>query len=184
MIVDDSVVETLLRPPVIGLVGRAGSGKDTICGFIREMLPTARRLAFADALKDELASVLGVDRSFIDQNKHALRGLLQTYGTDYRRQFSGEDYWVRQAEASLKDCLEEGVSPVVFTDVRFENEAELVKNCGGILLLVQRPVASTRSHASEDLPDKIDPDYTLWNRDSLDDLRLRVRVFLKAYGYL
>lgn len=43
---------------VLALVGRAGSGKDTVCALLRRRVADARRFAFADALKDACADLL------------------------------------------------------------------------------------------------------------------------------
>lgn len=48
---------------IIGLTGKAGSGKDTVCGFMKEWGDAngveVRRFAFADALKESAARSLG-----------------------------------------------------------------------------------------------------------------------------
>lgn len=102
-----------------------------------------RRYAFGDELKIELfdylqASVfVGLKHflidllivtkeysrveklAFINENKNALRLLLQCFGTEYRRA-QNLNYWVEKAMAQVN---KDNPQVAIFTDMRFENEA-------------------------------------------------------------
>lgn len=123
---------------------------------------------------------------WINQRKAELRHLLQVYGTEYRRS-EDELYWIKKM-AKLLDSYEADAKRLqmencitVITDVRFDNEAQLVRDRGGHLIRINRGGPSSDPHASErrlDLPDAVEID----NNGSLDDLRLAVRAYLIGLG--
>jgi hypothetical protein len=77
------------------------------------------------------------------------RELLQFIGTDVIRTVMGVNYWVDQAEILLKSWLDRGVN-VVFTDVRFSNERDLVKDYRGSMVAIVRKVEKVvDKHSSE-----------------------------------
>ncbi len=152
---------------IVGLSGKKRAGKDFACGVMRsrgwEDAIDVHRLAFADALKAELAAACGVTVQFIEENKDAFRTGLQWFGTEFRRELFGDDYWLVKASSALEEIH----SPVVVVpDVRFTNEAEWVKSYGGVMVRINRtagllPVEDT--HASETDLDDYDFDYVLEN---------------------
>lgn len=161
-------------PRIIGLIGLKQSGKDTVCQFIGELAPVTR-LAFADGIKEEVADALGVPVEFVESNKQKLRGLLQHWGTECRRDLFDRDYWVKQLAAKLPHVR---TPTVVVTDVRFANEAHVLAGMGARLIRVQRGNSGPDGHASEAWADSVDaaryaPE-VLVNDSDLDTLRLRV----------
>lgn len=101
----------------ICLVGKMCAGKDYIgaqlvenCGYTR--------LAFADALKQEVADRHGITLVELNKNKSKYRAELQQHGKDMR----AKDllYWVNKVEA-IRETIP---GPVVITDCRHVNEAE------------------------------------------------------------
>ncbi len=103
-----------------------------------------------------------------------MRALLQNYGTEVRRG-DRDSYWTDQWVSVLETekvtsgngTVEIGrVIPkdtkVVTDDVRFKNEARVVKDNGGILIRLTRPDITTGgSHASETEQLEIEADYTI-----------------------
>ncbi len=69
------------------------------------------------------------------------------------------------------------------TDVRFENEAEAIKERGGILLRINRNV-DTGTHPSETSLDDYKFDYTISNKGSMEDLVTSVRAFCEAFDLI
>ncbi len=60
--------------------------------------------------------------------------LLQWWGTEFRRNNFGQDYWVKRTMSSIpKD-----IDIAMITDVRFPNEAQAVNDAGGYTVHVQR----------------------------------------------
>jgi hypothetical protein len=98
-----------------------------------------------------------------------VRVLLQRFGSDVGREMFGEDFWVEQAFKGLGD------EDVVFTDVRFPNEAEAVRGRGGVVWNVVRPgVGVANGHVSECALDGFVFDETVVNDGSLLDLEVKV----------
>lgn len=122
---------------VLGISGRKLSGKDTAATAIIAAVPGAVRRGFADALKDEVAKALGVSVEYVEGHKNQLRGLLQHWGTEWRRSLCDPDYWVLRMREFLS--TQSATPLVVIPDVRFENEAALVKEFGGLVLRVVNP---------------------------------------------
>lgn len=157
---------------VIGLSGKKGSGKDHTCLLLRRCglidSVSVERMAFADSLKDEVARACGVDRRFIEGNKEHFRLILQGWGTEFRRQLHGSNYWVKQLDEKIGSSTSQ---VIVVTDVRFENEADLIHDCDGILIRMVAPDKTIDAHPSETALDSHTFDYTLYNHfdASLDD---------------
>ena len=177
---------------LIGLAGRAGAGKDTVAGIIREKVASAGRktavASFADPLYRAISTITGIpvsmlrDRRFkedtIDWLGKSPRQLLQTLGTEWGRGLVHPDIWVRAAMREAKARRDIGVGSV-FSDVRFNNEASAIREAGGRVFLVIRPsyeclAADAATHSSEagirdDLVDAI-----IVNDGDLVQLRERV----------
>jgi hypothetical protein len=132
---------------VIGVGGFARSGKDTFVNVAKKILTqngySAHRIAFADALKDEVQSMLRNHRFtasvFIDDTevKKIMRSLLVWWGGQRRIESEDGLYWVdivhRQLEqvqrlAETMDVADVAVDKIVYlvSDVRFPNEAKWV----------------------------------------------------------
>lgn len=121
-------------PPIIGFAGRKKSGKDTAYSLLYRELPHINvfKVSFADSLKEEIAQAVGCTIGYIDTNKDNFRLILQGWGTDFRRHLCGEDYWIKKWKAKVDyirnhtaGCL------IVATDVRFQNEVDIINGMGG-----------------------------------------------------
>ena len=171
---------------LIGLAGQKRCGKDTVYSMLAELMPFAViRLAFADDLKREVAQACGVTISFIESHKENFRLILQGWGTEFRREIHGRKYWVHRMERSIHRVQSASKDPrltVVITDVRFRNEAEMVKGFGGSVVNVSRPyLQSSDNHASENDLAGYKFDSTISNSGSLDDLKAQVESFSKTF---
>jgi hypothetical protein len=68
------------------------------------------------------------------------RWVLQRWGTDYRRNLYGQDYWVRRADEAYHAATRSGrYRGAANTSVRFPNELEWVDSLGGEVVHVIRP---------------------------------------------
>lgn len=142
---------------LIGIAGRARSGKDTIAEHLYETYDYAR-VSFADALKDGARKIFSLSEEQLygdlkevvdDYWQMTPREILQRMGTEAMRGEFGPDIWIRAAmrhiQAELAQC-----QGVVIPDVRFDNEAEAIVARGGEIWYVNRPGAQVvRAHASE-----------------------------------
>lgn len=143
--------------PVIGVCGRARTGKDTAAEAILRMGGGAYRYSFADPLRAMVRAGWGVDAGDPYWQRHkeepvsefcgrSLRHVLQTLGTEWGREHIHPDAWVRLAA----DELATRGPGMVIADVRFGNEATWIRGVGGLLIHLTRPdAAAVRSHASE-----------------------------------
>lgn len=185
---------------VIAISGKKRAGKDQAAQYMMDYCEGLHCVKenFADPLKRECADATGIDiTEFYDDRperywlkwlgigflfpqlmgparKERWRRLLQYWGTDFRREMCGYDYWTNKYKERIKELEEEGVDLVVTTDLRFPNEVETVKQLGGALIRVERPNLSTANaqHISEVALDD-DPGWHLviHNEGSKQDLR-------------
>lgn len=114
------------------------------------------------------------------------RQYLQNLGNEARSVF-GEDFWIDQVllnpaniderDWSQNDDVTEyvaeqypGVDVLCITDLRYENEARRIKDCGGVVWEVLRPGAESDGHASEtQLPNEL-VDWQIFNDGDLSHL--------------
>jgi len=172
--------------PLIGIAGRARSGKDTVANFIVAAIG-GYRYSFADPIRAMLTP-LGVDMSdpYWQARKEDIipalgvspRRMMQTLGTEWGRNLINPDLWLVMAHQRL---LRNGPGMVI-SDVRFENEAAWIRKHGGRIIHVIRPEAkAVEAHASEDGIEMQDTDARLFNSGTLEELQLSVRELLRVY---
>ena len=144
---------------LIGIAGPAQSGKSTLAGEFRRLVEfRGQRYSerpLAGPLKRMLASI-GVDVSDLSKNAPVPfldgsvtpRVMMQTLGTEWGRALL-PDLWLRVWRRELDDQAHVTVVP----DIRFDNEAELIRSLGGTIVhVVRKPTAdmlAVPAHASE-----------------------------------
>lgn len=176
---------------LIGLTGKAGAGKDTLAGLILEHTTGTTR-AFAEPLKRAAREVFGLtdeqmtDRVLKEQVipywGKSPRQILQLLGTEGIRNVFGGDTWVKNADLRLQalESAEAGqalpIEVVIWTDVRFAEEAEWIRANGGVVVEVRRPgIEAVAAHSSESgLPKEL-VDGVFWNSGTIDELRNHLR---------
>lgn len=162
-------------PPVVGLHGPKGSGKTTVARHL-ERYHGFKRIAFADPVKDFAYNIAptpvkwAVDLAGWDRLKRfgPFRRYLQRVGTEGGRRIIDRDVWVMVLERRARAVLADGV-PVVVDDVRFENEAELIHELGGVVLHIDRASARRDDHESERPLDYAYRDATVGNNHAADE---------------
>ncbi len=178
---------------LIGICGKKGSGKDTAGATLASI--GYRQVAFAEALKLMMARLyeyLKLDSGtaskmiFGDLKEmpvpelggHSTRYAMQTLGTEWGRLCLDRDLWVNIGIAKAKQY-----DKAVITDVRFPNEAEAIKEQGGIIIRVLRETSDKAKdeHASE-MIDNIVPDYFVDNNAGLQDLKTEILVIEENYA--
>jgi len=173
---------------LIGLSGKAGSGKTTVTNYLTKMGFGTRK--FAAPLKSMLADLLisqGVEPEdtplFIEGELKEVptellggkspRHAMQTLGTEWGRGQLHEDFWV---EAALRNPAQRDL---IFDDVRFPNEALAIRNRGGIVVNVLREDApQVGRHLSEDSLMDFAFDFVIYNDVDIYTLFHRVDEFL------
>lgn len=176
---------------IIGLTGKAGSGKDSVAdvltgtfGFTRESFASDLKQAVIDL--DPYVRLDGtrmirlteiVDAYGMDDAKRRfpeVRRLLQVFGTEVIRK-RDEDFWV----SALQGRVAAGTSRhIIITDVRFDNEAAWVRRSHGKVYEILRPghedAGAANGHASESGLDPSLVDDQILNDGTLEDLQLMV----------
>lgn len=187
----------------IGLIGVSRSGKDTIGRFLVETYGY-RRVAFADAVRRSLLAVdpyvrpvevtdvgaagtvsRGVDVERLSavvgrigwerakDEVPEVRRLLQAYASEGVRDVLGADTWLNIGLRAADEANADGV-PVVFTDVRFRNEVDALRERGAFLVYILRPgTAPANGHRSERELSPVDADTVIHNDGDLLSLYYR-----------
>lgn len=176
---------------IIGLAGYAQSGKDTVAKILIEQYGF-KRVAFADKIRELLYEMdppvpvgAGSEKhtvglqNYVDiygwdvaKQNPTVRSMLQNLGVGARTVFNNE-FWIQQALIGIHFT-----DNVVVTDVRFTNEANVIKKYeNSQLWRVTRPgVEAVNSHVSEHDLDNYKEDVHLHNAGTLDELELLVQT--------
>jgi hypothetical protein len=179
---------------IIGLSGHKGSGKDLVAAYLVKEHGFERK-AFADPLKRSVAALFNIPFSDVDKLKmndkilvgigmigepeydqwiqhmgyQALswRELLQRYGTEAHRDVFGVDFWL---EYTLPLGGYYPGRAIVVSDVRFENEANRIKELGGFVWFIDRPSVFPGHdlHTSEVFD--FDEDWVVINDGTIEEL--------------
>jgi hypothetical protein len=174
-----------MTPTIIGLCGAANAGKNLVARLVQ---PDAT-IAFADPLYEALSVMLGIpvatlqDRVFKEQVIPWLgkspRQMLQTLGTEWGRGMVNPGIWLILAQRRIEAAVASGAKSIAITDVRFDNEAELIRRLGGTVAQVVRPGAPTCvRHSSEGGISRHLIDATIENKGSIGDLHAAVQCLL------
>ena len=179
---------------LIGLVGKAGSGKDTLADEIAA--DGWEKVAFADSLKRMCIDYLGLshDDAYTQEGKMRMnphwgmtnRTILQKVGTDAMRNGFDKDVWVKILQIRIRRMLDEG-RKVVITDCRFDNEAQMVEDMGGLVVEVVRDSQSRnlssveQQHASEEPVSRRYVAFTVDNNGEFSMLRSLFAVELGLF---
>lgn len=170
---------------LIGLAGKAGAGKDTVADYLWEK-EGAIKIAFADALRAAGTAIFGLGQcNFLDRElKEAEveywgmtpRRMLQLLGTEATKPVFGDNIWLKRWFLSYSAVRD--TDHVVVPDVRFDVEADAIRNLGGTIIHIVRPGAglpgATGEHSSEAGIELLDGDMYLSNSGSVEELRHKV----------
>ena len=193
---------------IIGICGLIGSGKGTVADILVEQ-HNYEKLSFADKLKDGVSSVFGWDREMLEGDTDDSRKwreeedkfwteetgetvtprlILQLFGTDCMRNGFYDGIWVSLVKQEL---LKNKDKNYVIPDVRFENEAKMIRSLGGRICQVRRgpdPLwfrlykdlgqEPTDVHKSEWAWANVQMDYILANDGTPEDLKNLVKDHL------
>lgn len=185
-----SLIESLAhgeaKPKVLGVHGPAESGKDTLADFLKPM--GFAKIAFADPLKLHIKQTKRVAAEYLwarDLKDVVIPGwgctardLCQQEGDRLRERY-GDDIIVRRAVMDMQARLSEGWSGVIFSDVRYEWEAAVVRQLGGFIVHIAKDDAARNTainwnHSSEAGVAFAEGDQRIVNNASLDAYRTRV----------
>lgn len=138
---------------IIGLTGKARSGKDTVAEHLN-IAHSFHHYWYSKPMKDALRVVFGWnddhlygDLKEVKDKRYDVspRVALQTLGTEWGRDCIGKDIWINRAKAEM--AVHENI---VISDCRFDNEAIAIREMGGYVIRVVRGDAQeVAAHTSE-----------------------------------
>jgi len=174
---------------IIGLSGKARSGKDTVAGMIQEFIPSSFIYALADPIKKAGSEMFGIplDHFYAADVKEepddfwgiSPREIAQKLGTEVGRDMFFTDMWIRRCEREIANRQE--YEMMICGDIRFTNEADWVREQGGEIWHIVRPSIGTgvvREHVSETGIETVDGDSTIINDGNMLDLERKVNQIL------
>ena len=160
-------------PSLLGISGRKGSGKSTAAQVLLDA--GWKRVKFADPLKNMLR-VIGLDDRHLEGDLKEVpcdllggktpRWAMQSLGTEWGRKCIFPDFWMSLARREIALVMGQGYS-VVVDDVRFDNEADMLRELGGSILQIKRGPAPEVTHESEK---GVTPDFTYENDKTVEHL--------------
>ena len=190
---------------IIGLCGLIGSGKGTVADILVDE-HNFEKISFADKLKDAVSVLFDWDRAMLEGEtsesrvwreqedsfwtketgrKITPRLVLQEFGTDCMRNGFFDGVWVSFVR---KKIIENPEQNFCIPDVRFTNEAEIIKGMGGKIWCVKRvpdplwfrqyvdlDIEPTDVHPSEWRWAKVSFDHNIYNEGTIDDLKSQVQ---------
>ena len=177
-------------PLIIGLTGLAGVGKDTAAAYLH-LHHRFEVHSFASPLRSMLETLCtdaGIDYAYCHE-RHlkeqpmpglgvSYRHLAQTLGTEWGRKCIAPDLWVRLAELALGLPDHPVHDRIVITDVRFANEAAMIRGHRGVLVRIVRDVDPVRDHVSESEAAGLVQWRTLYNTGSREYLFDQIDVLM------
>lgn len=173
---------------LIGVHGPLESGKDTVAKTIIETFPGRyRQYAFAWPIKEACKVIFGFTDE--DMNDRVLkerihpfwgvtpRSTMQLLGTEFGRGMIREDIWILRAETEIQNNAMDGFGTII-SDVRFNNEAEIIRSRNGVIIHIERPdldfTKANYKHASEGGVAREDGDYVIQNTGTLDIFKKKI----------
>ena len=167
------------KPMVIGISGKAGSGKDTLGKYLCEEY-RCLHYYFAKPLKEGAKIMFNLSEAQIKNKEVPIepwgispRKIYQLLGTEIGRGID-PNIWIKNAEMFIN---RHPGRTVVITDVRFDNEATFIHNRGGTIINIVREKEAIyeNKHSSEGglRPENID--MTIYNNGTKEDMFNEVR---------
>ncbi len=168
--------------------GKARAGKDTICGFIKEITEEKNlkviNLSFASYIKMYVQNISDWDGT--EETKEKYRTLLQQVGTEIVRDTIDKNFFIKRIIEDIK-VYSNFFDVITISDARYPNEIDLVKEAfeNTISINVERLNYETKLNTVEQqhrtetaLNDYKNYDYVVLNDTTLDDLKLKIQNIL------
>jgi hypothetical protein len=140
------------NPCIVAFCGEIGVGKSTLAHDLADSTGGAV-LSFADPLRDMIAQI--VDKDYLTSEmvgdvrakdvpipwlgypeKTTGRKLLQYLGTEFGRDLIDPEIWVKVAKQRVQEYDPD--KHIFFDDLRFNNEAQMIRSLGGLVVEVTR----------------------------------------------
>lgn len=165
------------------LTGPAGSGKTAAAGLLEKLLPRSRRIAFADAVKDDVAAIYGVKRHMCDTQEgkririttadgpKTIRDLLIEHAEQEKAKTGNPGVWA--ALVALRIEAHPEVEHWILHDWRFLAERDTLRDCFPaairVPLRIRRSSVTPSAHHTEHELDGVTME-TVSNSGTMEDL--------------
>lgn len=187
----------MIRP--IAFTGPAGVGKSTAAAYLvkaganRTPKINLRSQSFAQPIKGMIRGLIEMvnrDKNYASRlvtypefketpipelGGFTPRALMQTLGTEWGRDTLTEDFWVKIALQRINRAWSSpGRFDIVFDDLRFENEAAMIRQLGGLVIGLKGRDTSTTETAHRSESAAPEPDFWVENTGTLEDLHAKL----------
>ena len=189
-----SIIDSFMKV-IIGLIGQRGSGKSTVAQHLCNTYGF-KEYAFGSAVKQICQDLFCLTPDQLEDRtlKEAIdvrwgrspRQMFQWLGTDIMRDQWSADFWVRRLRSRMELDRDE-VDRIVISDIRFENEWQMVKDYAAEhgykcwMIRMERGYIMD-AHASESDQVGLVADITIQNRGSILDLHRDIDERFPEYG--
>lgn len=172
---------------LIGFVGKKRTGKDTCADFLSHLFHDFHVLAFAEPVKQACKHIYALSDDQVFEGKDVVderwsltpRDMLKKLGTDMRS--VDRFHWVRNMAMRLDGIHSDANTYVAISDVRYHEEADYIRNMGGLLIHISRDSAEDGDlHVSETESGGIVCDHYIYNNGTLDELKAIVASCVSA----
>lgn len=185
---------------IIALTGKKRSGKDTAGSYLVDKYGFTK-YAFAQPIKDICKIIFLWDERHIEgELKEVIdtrwgispREAFQTIGTDiFRDTFPklhkkfnyliGMDIWIKRFIYWYQDNKDKDI---VITDLRFFNEAQILRELGGYIVKIISPVPNQDKHKSETEMDRITANKLIDNyKYSVEFIHEMIEVYYQCFKH-
>lgn len=171
---------------IIGFTGQAGAGKDTCADIIMNTFESVELLSITEPLKKSCQILFNLTNEQLHDTiiketvdprwNKSPRELFQWLGTDIIRNTFDPDFFVKNVEQRIMNSTNEYI---VISDIRFNNEAKMIKSLGGKIIKIDRKDYSINStHESENGIDHSLIDVYIANDSSILQLEKRLSLLI------
>lgn len=172
---------------LIGISAPKQSGKSTLAKHLESK--GFEHYSFAQPIKEALSVITGLPYDWFDnQETKELpiaflgnvtgRYMAQTLGSEWARNLINTDFWTIIAAQRLDSMLKSGKN-IVIADVRFENEADMIRKEGGVIIHLKRTGRYFNTdHVSEAGIEEKENDLIIYNDSTIEALQDQVDTLL------
>lgn len=173
---------------IIGLTGKAGSGKDTVADYLARTYGF-KKYSLASPIKQAIASMFNVSEEFLDNRnlkesprpelcELSYRELAISLGSDWGRKAIKERFnkslWILLAEKNI-----DFTKNIVIPDIRFQDEVDWLESKGGVLVHISRKEYTRIDHPSEAGVKRLPNHHVIYNDYNMRQLFIEVDILAR-----
>ena len=171
------IVEETNKSVLIGISGKMGAGKTSVAQYFVKHHDFVK-LAFGDSLKKAAIEMTGLEMIYftdpllkekiIPGIEVTPRQIMQLLGTELAREMIHPDFWIWRMRQSFSLYSNHDI---VVDDIRFENEANLIRMNSGVVIHLERNVefkSNHKKHKSENGIKFNNADFVVNAEDTVD----------------